>query len=377
MGGATTQFRLFLAVITVVLVSSDCQVLQGVTYSLTDLGFLPGANASLCNEVNEVGQVAGWSGFSPGGITHGFVWQNGTMTDIGDLPGGVDNSLASDINDLGQVAGESLTTTGLRGVLWQNGTMTDLGDLPGGEDFSSARAINNAGQIVGESGGPSGGRGFIWQNGVMTDLGTFPGGTSNVIAVDINNQGQVVGTCGVINSDHGFIWQNGIMTDLGDLPGGSNYSAAAGINGLGHVVGRSIGAGTNDWPRAVLWKNGSMIELGTIVGTLTFCEAEAINDVGQIVGFCEVSTGTRALIWDGIAQPLDLNNLLDSSGDGWVLNYAFDINNNGQIIGYGKLNGGMPRSFLLTPVPEPSAFCLIICGVGVLYRFCRAKLDHI
>ena len=45
--------------------------------------------------------------------------------------------------------GYSRAATGAGGVLWDSGTMTDLGDLPGGTDSSVAYGINEAGQVVG------------------------------------------------------------------------------------------------------------------------------------------------------------------------------------------------------------------------------------
>jgi probable HAF family extracellular repeat protein len=53
------------------------------------------------------------------------------MTDLGDLPGGSDYSYANGINAAGQVVGFSDASTGDRAFLWQNGSMTNLGDLPG------------------------------------------------------------------------------------------------------------------------------------------------------------------------------------------------------------------------------------------------------
>jgi probable HAF family extracellular repeat protein len=43
----------------------------------------------------------------------------------------------------------------------------------------------------------------------------------------------------------------------------------------------------------------------------------------------------------------DPNDLIDSQS-GWVLSGAKDINNSGQIVGFGNLNGE-ERAFLLTP----------------------------
>jgi hypothetical protein len=49
-----------------------------------------------------------------------------------------------------------------------------------------------------------------------------------------------------------------------------------------------------------------------------------------------------------------LNNLLDKTSEGWVLVSATAINDKGQIVGVGMLNGYY-RAYALTPVPEPAS----------------------
>ena len=80
-------------------------------------------------------------------------------------------SSAEDINDAGQVVGYSTTGSGVtHGFRWDKGVMTDLGSLGG--DVSDAMGINPAGQVVGTSYTPippiSGGhpRAYLWQAGV-------------------------------------------------------------------------------------------------------------------------------------------------------------------------------------------------------------------
>ena len=58
-----------------------------------------------------------------------------------------------------------------------------------------------------------------------------------------------------------------------------------------------------------------------------------------------------------------LNDQLDASGAGWILEYAYDINDTGQIVGSGWGPNGY-HGYLLTVIPEPST--LVLLGMGAL-----------
>jgi probable HAF family extracellular repeat protein len=113
----------------------------------------------------------------------------------------------SDINASDPTFGVPL----LHGFLWQNGVLTDLGTTPSGSStISFARAINDSGQIVGDLGQINSSTcvcytdtgAFLWQNGVMTNLNTFlpPGNPSPspfsqlTLATAINRAEQIVGS---------------------------------------------------------------------------------------------------------------------------------------------------------------------------------------
>jgi probable HAF family extracellular repeat protein len=124
------------------------------------------------------------------------LWKNGKAIDLGNL-GGSTNNVAQNLNNRGQVVGYS----GLSGdatfhaFLWQSGSMTDLGTLPG-DIHSVAETINIWGEVVGRSSDADfNGRGVVWQNGVPADLNTLiPANSSLYIeeATSNNDLGWIV-----------------------------------------------------------------------------------------------------------------------------------------------------------------------------------------
>lgn len=105
--------------------------------------------------LNDAGQIIGRTGVV-GGTAHAFLWQKGTLRDLGTLPEGK-QSFAYALNASGQVVGTSDTAnSGLEdhAVLWDHGKLKDLSQLiPAGTHWSQIRTatgINAQGQIVGE-----------------------------------------------------------------------------------------------------------------------------------------------------------------------------------------------------------------------------------
>lgn len=177
--------------------------------SFRDIGTLRFADAAnpftLPEAINKRNQVVGGSGpFTPGTIQvpRAFLYQDGMMRNLGNL-GGVP-SAALDINDHGQVTGySSLRTPGVsHAFLWQNGRMVDIDGRRVGQ--STGTGINNRGHIVGDSDhlGP-----FIWRGKRMEGLNTLidPSGRYFLTSVQgINDKGQIVGTANQEGVAFGF-----------------------------------------------------------------------------------------------------------------------------------------------------------------------------
>lgn len=194
-----------------------------------DAGIVTDLGVGSPEAVNGKGQIAGTFGGVFG------VWTNGVVSPL-PLPASVIYSSSSDINNNADVVGSTYftVTSSRRAVIWRNGTMQEIGTLPG--DVSSiATSINDAGQVVGYSvNSARKWRAFLWENGVIRDLG-FPDGVQSA-AFGINNAGQIAGWSYDPSKTYGraFVWQNGVLRDLSLDLGGVNCSASD-INNAGQL----------------------------------------------------------------------------------------------------------------------------------------------
>jgi len=83
--------------------------------TLTNLGILPGDFAAFATGINDLGQVVGNNFDSNFDWSHGFIWQNGVMTDINALIPADSNLFvisASNINERGQISGMATVQSG-------------------------------------------------------------------------------------------------------------------------------------------------------------------------------------------------------------------------------------------------------------------------
>ena len=98
---------LFTAVVLLVSGARTGAQEQHQSYTVTDLGTLPGDSYSTATAINGSGQVVGYS-YIDEGYQHAFLYENGQMVDLGTLPAShsYPYSRAYGINDSGQVVGD-------------------------------------------------------------------------------------------------------------------------------------------------------------------------------------------------------------------------------------------------------------------------------
>jgi hypothetical protein len=338
------------------------------------LDFLPGLGTSgggRVTAINNLGQAAGID--SENGIRDvAVVWTDGKARA---LPNGPDRvNWVTDINDHGAVVGNVSRLDGsTNAVIWQDGQTVYL-PLMGRS--SGAIAINNAGLVLGQSYDPD--DVFVWNGQATTSLSA---GALGSIAMD--QEGRVLVSDGL--DAPRILGQNGeTLTLLPSLPspdGGNVYTQALSINGAGTVA---VGIATADrTTKAVMWVGTQLSELPSIAtykgSSFAPSMVVAVNDAGWAVGHSWIEDPdrpsipsrfdprSRAVLWkDG--EAVDLDGIFNSQlEEGWHLASAVDINNLGQIVGIALNERTMhSRSFLLTPVPEPSTLAFLSLGLGGL-----------
>jgi probable HAF family extracellular repeat protein len=316
---------------------------------LTDLGAPTASVDSSAVAVNDFDEVAGSIFLISSGFTIGadaFFYKNGQWVVFATgVPEGV-YAQVNAINNQGEIVGSypapnlppySFAT---HGFVYRNGILVDLGTLGGIDSYASA--INSAGQIVGIADNTAGeGEAFIYSNGRMQSVGGPL--TSSVVSYRIKATTTKTTTTTfdpfAIN-DHGWI--------------GVDFSTSTITTTTTSTETTTTG---NDSTYAALYINGKLYNLGTLAG-FTGSRGASINNSGTVVGNLLGNITTPNDVYVGVTggfvysngRMYDLNTLLETVG--WKITGVGQINEAGQIAATGTYGGQtVTYALLLTPVP--------------------------
>jgi probable HAF family extracellular repeat protein len=354
----------FILVTAFFVLSIACTTLAAASYTVRDLGTT--GRVSIPAAINDQGQAAFWlvgeeMDADLFAMPQESIFFDGSATAALPSLGGYLNGV-SDINNSAVIVGYSNSpatpplSSLARAVRFVGGQIEDLGVTPNNQ--STASAVNDLGQIVGAGRFESGYHAFLWNSpGDIVVLGSLGGAVSN--ALDINNSGIVVGSSQLAPTPDGlissvaFVYKDGLMTGL-DVFGSLNSSASA-INDRGQIVG----AFETDDGESHPFLFDSLSGLRDLGASGLDSSAYDINEQGVILGHSErvADSGVQyAFLYDAVNGTRFLEDLIGPN-TGWSNLTAHSINNRGQILGQGIINGES-HVFLATPTPEPATLAL-------------------
>jgi probable HAF family extracellular repeat protein len=369
-------------------------------YVLEPLGTLGGEHSKAL-AVSNLGTVVGWAETGdPVYERHAFLWKGEFMQDLRTLGGTWSEARA--VNDFGEVVGVSaMPDGGTHGFYLHRKYIRDLDKLiwEPADDMTQwslregsipkraytihtvleANGINNLGEIVicatvveepGEI------HGFLLEP--LPKCGNDPGPpmfdyrhlgrlhrAPDCIPQGLNQLGEVVGSSG----QAAFRWDGQAMSPLENNHPRSQGNA---INVTGEVAGWA--GPTVAESTACIWTGTYRVDLGVPLfpemgDTPCWSKALDMNDWGQVVG-CAAAPNCApvAMLWDGYCLPFDINglpifNVHDLPRDlnkitgapppkspALWLEEATAINEEHQIVGFGRTFDGRMQAFLLSRV---------------------------
>lgn len=338
---------------------------QPPTYRVVEVSGGPGGSRCVATALNDSGMAVGSCSQPLTSALAAAAWKEGALNVLGMLPEG-HYALATAINSTGTVVGDADAGDWQpRPFVTYRGRLLNL-DPQGGANMRAVGIMDN-GIIFGNYAKGLSGNTSAWspvyymqERGKPDryrryELPRVPGGDSKAngaYATASNKAGQVAGW--VQNSlfgQRGAFWNNDPAHSVVVLEplAGATQSIAWGISDLGQAVGGSWIPFLGD--RAVMWDNDAThtpIDLGVLPGDVT-STAIAANTAGQIVGVSVSPTREpRAFLSQG-GEMLELASLVAVEDGAWTIGSVFAINNAGQILALGSING-RAASILLTPV---------------------------
>jgi probable HAF family extracellular repeat protein len=257
----------------------------------------------------------------------------GQIVTLGD---GTVQGAPTGINDQGVIVGYSIDSDGsTSAAVFAPGSVTEL-------NVGAAWDIDESGTIVGSVNGVA----AYWPQGEAPLALASPTDEESAQVLAINENGLMVGTA----DTHAVAWRDGQVVNAWYTPGNaSKQFVLIDVNDAGKIIGEIISthddaSGQENMTYVPLTlQDEKPAELPMAAGD-TSCEVDAINNSGWIAGACGHGEAQHAILWVD-SQIIEIGPLL---GDGWQAVVATDVNDNGQIIGQGILNG-VVAVFILTP----------------------------
>ncbi|HRK20945.1 MAG TPA: post-COAP-1 domain-containing protein [Fimbriimonadaceae bacterium] len=342
-----------------VVVAASLQVAQTVAqpyrYVVTEMPVSDGFTGTGAYALNRDGLVVGYS-YSGNGLTVGkaFLWKpvttnspNGSHFALDQLGAG-SFSVAGGISNNSRIAGYAEDESGQRYLTtWD----VNSGDAQAVVSIVSTAGftvgINDVGQIAYNSASSP----WVYLNGTSSPLQCSWGAITA-----INQSGDVAGfgNTALNGTYQGIVWRSGsynVPNNVGAAFGGVYLEPGAiyAINSLRLATGYVLEP--NGVPRAYVWDFDSGSP-SFVFPPEVYSTGYGINEQGDVVGSYRNSLGQfgKPFLIEGGAF-YDLQSEIDPTS-GWYLTEAFDINEFGQICGFGYLNG-RPRGYLLTPANQP------------------------
>lgn len=357
----TNALKLSIAVL-VSLNFGHCRA-DGQSYNISEIVPLTGTETSAAWAINNHGRVVGESERRP-------VYWNGESIDLSTWNSEL-RVYWGDINDKGEIVfeGDDIWYAKIIGYPQEPPTRITFTSFAS-SNSRGATGINNLGEVaISYWGDPPPNvpvpvaRAEKWKlgSGFRNLLPSFTSSRLDAYAAAINDRGSVVGDYGPYYSEQDFrrvFLRTNVGTSTYPPPVPGHDFGVTAINNLNQFVGVYDGG-------SFVRKNGSYWKLNPLPGD-DDSYASSINDTGDIVGssYRGWFAGERACIWkQGAAS--DLQSAAVNS-EGWILSEAVGINNAGQIVGNGTLNGRR-RGFVLTPeiftkVVDPNPNLINISG---------------
>lgn len=274
-----------------------------VTPTYQDLGTL-GGSYTVANALNTAVQVVGFSrtGKCAGRTCaplHAFLWESGTMRDLGTLPGSTESSAWS-INDLGAVVGHSQTTQGSRAWFWTPVCGMVALPVPPGATGTTAYSVNNAGLVAGGATDAVGSMLVVWTVSFASCQAAAPEIVARAVAEAplgahkmVSETGRVASLNAYFDRDSAGQWQR---FEFGPWPG----SYATDISGDGRTIVGSSAVGAV-WTDSTSTGGPWLLEPLPSIGTGPANE-QMVNATGTVVTSSSKekasdSSPERAVMW--------------------------------------------------------------------------------